>query len=271
MALFSDWHYYITDYAEGPAAIGLYMDVDGAVAEHPWLHWLTITMIQPSQNGMFDEAEGEDLDKLDLAMEDYLYAKAGAALVGRISSAGKRTFFFYSYSKEKFDQKVRAFLQDYKYQYEFGQEYDPKWNVYENDLYPSKLEYWWMSVGEMINNMENEGDTLEIARRIDHWIYFPDGGKRDKFIASVQGDRFAIDNTWFNDNSDPDDNPGIEGFPYGLQIYRNDPAELPHLKQVITSLYQLAEDNQGYYDGLEAFTAKTDPQLASTKVPVKGA
>jgi hypothetical protein len=265
MALFSDWRYYITYYAQGQAAIGLYMDdMLDAAKVRPWLHWLRIEMIEPAAHGMFDEAPGDDLDKLDLDMEEFLLSKVDAALVGRISHGGYRTFYFYSTEKDDFEPVAKAYLSKTKYEYELGQDYDPEWKIYQNDLYPTPLEMWWMSVGEMVASLEDAQDVLEIPRRIDHWIYFADGAKRQTFIAEIEADKFSIADAWYNDSNDPQEGHEYEDLPYGLQIYRNDPAELTHMRDVVATLFQLSEKYDGHYGGLEAFSSKTDPQLVSS-------
>lgn len=250
MALITDWHFFFGEYEEGPAVIGFYRDIEGAMPGRPWLHWLRMEMISPAENGIFDESS--ESNALDLKMEEHFLKHFDAVLVGRIGHGGYRTFYYYAPAREGFDKQCDSLL-GAKYEFKTGSELDPDWTIYKHDLCPSELESWCMSAMEMSNSMEEKLDQIAIPRRIDHWIYFQNGTMRDKFIERVQVGKFMVDETWFNDDYESEEYPGIEGFPYGLQIYRDDAAEYPHLREIITDLYNLTQEHDGYYDGLEAF------------------
>lgn len=251
MANLSDWHFYFTESDEDEAVIGFYRDAQEARSGRPWFHWLKIRMNHPGKHGLTDETA--DSDDLDIAMEEHFHKKLDAVFVGRITQGGTRTFYYYAPRQEGFKEECAQLLGS-KYAFELGAVLDRDWMRYEEDLCPSELESWCMSAMEMSSVMEERGDLVEVPRRIDHWVNFQDGNTRNLFMDSVQLEKFMVEKAYYASEEDS----GLEGLPYALQIYRDDAVEFEHFREVVRYLYKLTEHFMGHFSGFEAFAVMPD-------------
>ena len=95
--------------------------------------------------------------------------------------------------------------------------------------------------------LERNGDSLEGARDIDHWIYFENPEARDAFSAQAALMDFQI--RCLVD--------GKTGFGrYGIQLYRLDVPSIAGINSVTIPLYRLAREFGGEYDGWETEVLK---------------
>jgi hypothetical protein len=72
-----------------------------------------------------------------------------------------------------------------EYSYRFGQKLDSDWSTYFNYMYPSKEIMQTISNRSVIENLQKHGDSLEIARPVDHWIYFKNEVDLNKFVEII--------------------------------------------------------------------------------------
>lgn len=99
-----------------------------------------------------------------------------------------------------------------------------------------------MSNRDVLENLEKNGDSLTIEREVFHWIYFKSENDRSKFILLVKEKRFEIVEEVFNTEDE---------YPYSLQIKRVDKVGYEDIDHYTLSLWVLANENNGIYDGWE--------------------
>lgn len=136
----------------------------------------------PTENGMPTDDESKVLRRL----EDELTArvqKLGGVYVGRVTTAGTRTFVFYWDFGERASQEIAQRLSaSYRYDTSVSIAPDPEKKVYWQELFPSESELRSIKDIRVIEALESHGDDLSTERKIEHWVYFPMAEQRDAFM-----------------------------------------------------------------------------------------
>ena len=64
------------------------------------------------------------------------------------------------------------------YKFDLGKQHEPDWNQYRNVLYPSDESMERIKNADVLEVLEEHGDTLESVRDVHHWIYFKSSDDR---------------------------------------------------------------------------------------------
>src|SRR5262245_38738957 len=76
----------------------------------PWLLCVWVYFRQPRPDGLSDEQEAPVLFAMEDALTTNLNPRCGALLSGRITTAGRREFYFYAERKDGFAECVKKAL-----------------------------------------------------------------------------------------------------------------------------------------------------------------
>lgn len=158
-----EWNSYICNVNDKLASIFVDIGIRPHVPDEskPWLLWVWVYFKKPRLDGL---SSGEEFDIL-ISLEDKLVASmqqsCDAILSGRITTDGRREFYFYAPKSEGFDRAVRASLGSFHgYKFDFNKQRDSGWTQYLNVLYPSEEQL------ELIGNR----DLLDsLKRRVTIW------------------------------------------------------------------------------------------------------
>ena len=105
---------------------------------------ISVAMLRPQENGMSSDEEFDDL----IALEDDLEARAhasGAVYVGRLTTRGRRIFYFYSADPHALEAAVMALTERHStYDLQVTNRPDPDWSTYFDFLYPRAPDYQQM-------------------------------------------------------------------------------------------------------------------------------
>lgn len=239
------WNFYESDIDDAPASVMLDMDlVDTApMADLPWLMAIEVKMCEPDARGLASRGENERLGELEDGLTEFLELTLQARMIGRITHAGTRTFFYHAPSDHGLEDGAIGALVSYP-DYISGSsveiEHDPAWDYYLNWLYPDPLNEELIRNRQMVMTLYERGDSLGIARPLDHRAHFPDEPSRERFAGEVREHGFEVLARHTGDDED---------FPFTLHIRREDRVELDRVDAVVEALFELAEDCEGYYDG----------------------
>lgn len=91
--------------------------------------------------------------------------------------------------------------------------------------------------------LTSHGDSLTLAREIDHWAHFPDEASRARFVERVRELGYAIRSL----SEDPRWKP-----PFIAQVWRVDRPAAESIDEITLSLHRAAEEAGGKYDGWES-------------------
>jgi hypothetical protein len=81
-----------------------------------------------------------------------------------------------------------------------------------------------------------------VPREVAHWAYFADEDKRNAFIARAKILGYALSS---------EINPDGENPKWGAIVTRNDPVDFRSIADATLSLFDLAQELGGEYDGWE--------------------
>ncbi len=213
--------------------------------QKPWLLWAWVHLRQPGADGLSCEEETPLLYEIEDGLTKSVEETVQARLVGRITTAGRREFYFYGPRTDGFKEAVAKALRGFPdYKFDLGTKRDPGWSQYLDLLYPTPRQYQQIQTRRVVEALEKEGDPLTAPRLVSHWVYFPSVEKRAEFEARVVLKGFKIVNE--HENNDPQAKS-----PYGVTLERIDRVDWRSIDDVTLDLFDLTQELGGEYDGWE--------------------
>lgn len=213
----------------------------GADPDRPVSLRFRVVMNEPSELGLTTPDEAEVL----IPFEDKLLAAVPeATLAGVMTRDGRRDWFFYCRDPEVIGEAAEAARQQALPDHvsEIGVLDDPEWNQYYTYLYPNALAWQFITDNHLLLAMQEHGDDGSVARRIDHWAYFPTRRQRRSYIRLLQEDGFVIDGK-----------RTVRGdqHAYGISFHHPDAWAPANIHRRTEKLAYLAMECEGSYDGWE--------------------
>jgi uncharacterized protein (TIGR01619 family) len=246
------WASYFANVNDKLASIALDLDLRGQapVKSKSRLLWVWVYLRLPKPNGLSDNREFDAL----AAIEDKLVQALGSAYhaveTGRITSNGRREFYFYGADDINFDASVSLVLKDFpQYRYDSGSQDDPQWTQYLNVLYPSEEDFEKIKNGDVLAVLLKHGDTLEAVRDVHHWIYFHTVAQRQQYTLKVKVLGYKIEGETEREGGEP--------HPFGLHITRDQGVTPAQIDSAVIELFRLAKPFDAHYDGWEAAVVPT--------------
>jgi regulator of RNase E activity RraB len=214
----------------------------------PWLLWTWVYMNQARDDGLSSSEEAPRLDAIEEALMAEVEDATAGELVGRITTAGRREFYFYGPTHLGFEDAIgRAMSQFADYTFDTGVEQDAEWSHYQRVLYPSPRDVQRIKNRHVIEVLSQHGDRLEKPRIVAHWAYFPTTDARAAFVGGARELGFTVIGEAEADNDE---------HRYGVQLERIDKVDWESINEVTLELFELADTSGGYYDGWETGVAE---------------
>ena len=162
---------------------------------------------------------------------------------GRITTDGRREIYFYGARAKGFEAAVCSIMGNFSgYKFDLGKQYEPDWNQYRNVLYPSDESMERVKNMDVLEVLEEHGDTLEAVRDVHHWIYFKSSNDRKLFGEQVRQLGYEVE--------DESEDLTHES-PYSIQITRDQSVRQDKIDDAVLQLFRLAKELNGEYDGWE--------------------
>ena len=213
---------------------------DAPILSKPWLLWIWVYFQSPRADGLPHTKEAPEIFKVEDDLTEQLSRNCGAIFAGRITTEGRREFYFYGESRIGFSETVATALADFGgYRFDTGEQEDSLWEQYLNVLYPSVEDLERIRNRDLLDVLEEKGDVLTAAREVEHWMYFPSDASRASFrkAAVTAGFRIASDSK-------------VEGeLPFGISIVRTQSVEQAIIDGIVIQLLRLTRKFRGEYDG----------------------
>lgn len=239
------WEMYFAPVDEEPAAILVDLGIAESVPDpdRPLLLWMVLPMKSPDENGFGSEEEEPLLTSIEDTFIDAVELTTGAIMVGRITSCGRREFYFYAKSDEGFEETITEAMEAFEdYEFETGSQEDEEWSQYFDVLYPSPEDAQQIFNRQVIDRLSDSGDSLETPRAVDYFANFPSSESRSQFIAEVVAKGYEVVGQRFNNE------PGAE-LPYTVNLQRVSPIDWDTIDEFTFELFDLAAEHEGEYDG----------------------
>src|SRR5687768_17168109 len=103
-----DWDFYFARVNGAVSSIFVDLGVrpDVPLEKRPWLLWVFVDLQAPNAEGMSTQEEAPTLHDIGDALSATIAPACGAQLVGRITGAGRREFYFYGEEPGPLDEAV---------------------------------------------------------------------------------------------------------------------------------------------------------------------
>lgn len=250
-----EWEFYFTSVNDTFASILVNVGLRETVpdASRTWLLRVWVYFQEVEESGLPGEEEANRFAEVEEALIDLLTSSFDGVLAGRVTAAGRREFFCYAPSFAGFEDAVTQTLGRFPaYQWDSSTELDPDWHQYLHLLYPSPGEWQQIQNRHVIEQLTEQGDSLEKQRTVFHWAYFPDEPSREQFGVLLQQKGYEV--TDHSTDVSPD-----ESNLFGIGFERIDHVDWETINRVTSELMELAESFAGSYDGWET-TVEREPQ-----------
>ena len=240
-----NWEMYFTNVDDAPAA----MLVDMGAAENapdperPVLLWMWLNLKSPNEDGFADDTEEPRLVEIEDAFIDAVELTGDAILVGRITTCGRREFYFYAKSSVGFGDSIAESMQAFEeYEFETGEEVDEEWSHYTNVLFPDPENMQEIFNNHVIEELSEAGDSLTTTRLVDHHASFADDASLASFVTAAEAEGFQKLSDEMSE--DPDDE-----LPHGVTLQREHAVDWDTIDEVTFVLFSLAGEHEGQYAG----------------------
>ena len=223
--------------------INIEVDVD-AVERKDDCPWLFSAFIK---HGIVDENE-QNYEEFLETKESLIIALAyddTARYVGSRVIDGWSELYFYAPLSKELNSMVSAVLKPTGYVYESNVVRDSKWDFYLSQLSPSELEYHHIISAKIINQLQEEGDSLEIAREVEHYVSFETPTQKNRFVNNLNINGFAYK-----------DDIATDEFEHGVALVKNQPITYDDMKQTVEQLFTEIKKERGFYEGWSTLLAK---------------
>ena len=243
-----NWDMYFGYIDEKIASVVLDMDVWQEIDTEKYNHAIAVRLKikEPNEDGFPIGREANKINGIEDSLNEFVGLK-NIINVGRITTDGTRDIIFYSDQEKQKDliEAADRFIKSTGYEFEvFSLEEDENWEFYFDFLYPNQYQQQHMGNRSVIDSLEESGDKLEVARKVEHWLYFENIKMLKRFVKAIKKEGFSVEEV----STEMDE----EG-KYLLSIYRIDFVDFTSINDVTDLLVEVAEKYEGEYDGWETF------------------
>jgi uncharacterized protein (TIGR01619 family) len=240
-----NWKFYFCKVNDSLASIfvNVALRCDVPIGSKPWLLWVWVYFQSPRPDGLSDGKEAPTLFKIEESLTAEISKQCGGIACGRITTEGRREFYFYGETKDALRDAVTTAMRGFhEYKFEMGEQEDSLWEQYLNVLYPSPQEFERIKNREVLDVLAEHGDVPGASRDVQHWMYFKTRNSRALFKEAVVREGYRIES-----ESDLEDGE----LPFGISVIRNQSVEQDSIDTTVGELVKLTEQFDGEYDGWE--------------------
>ena len=243
----SNWDFYqsTVDGKSASVYLDLALKADAPDIKRPVIVvlWLYLRHPDPT-HGMATDAEFDTLaaieDRLTLTFKE----QYGAVYAGRVTTEGRREFYFYTVASGQLEAVVKAAMSPFPgYVVDVWAQPDAQWKQYLQVLYPRGRALRFMADKEQLEALARRGDSPTVARPVTHSSSFADATARAAFTLAVEAAGFAVDTIA--------DGSTRASHPFALRYRLSQTPTLAVMSETSNRLTRLSEHHGGTYAGWE--------------------
>jgi len=151
---------------------------------------------------------------------------------------GWSEIYFYSQESKSLESTVSQILQPSNYVYESSVVRDTKWDFHHKNLIPSELEQCHIESEKIIFMLEEEGDTLETPRPVEHYLSFELPTQKNRFINTLELEGYKLK-----------DEISSEEFANGIALVKEHAVTSQSIQEEVSTVFEAVKKCQGYYEG----------------------
>lgn len=247
-----EWDFYFANVNDSIASLFLDLGIRDSVPDlsRPQLLWCWVYFRSPREDGLSSSEESPVLNEIEDVLTRAIHEEVGADFVGRITTSGRREFYFYGPTIDGFDFAVSQVRTNFPiYDFDNGTKDDPDWSHYFDVLLPTPEDFQRIGNRRVIETLQKNGDSLRLSRIVSHWAYFKTTEGRSTFIDQISQRGFQVVKDSLAHIPD-------KKLPFGVTIERADHVDWNSINDVTIELFQLAQNTGGKYDGWETSVEK---------------
>lgn len=209
--------------------------------------WLYLRYPDPI-HGMATDAEFDVLAAVEDRLTVTFKEQYGAVYAGRVTTEGRREFYFYTVESSQLEAVVKAALSPFPgYIVDAWSQPDAQWKQYLNVLYPRGRALRFMADKGQVEALGKRGDSPAVARPITHCSSFTSATGRAAFTLGVEQAGFTL-------ASLVDGNLTLR-HPFQLRYQLSQTPTLAVMSDTSATLTRLSEQHGGVYTGWECAVA----------------
>ncbi len=237
-----DFDVYMAELDGEPASfvVDLAARSQAPVASHPLRLTLRVPMLLTRPDGLRHHDELAALGAIEDQVVDRL-TQQGAIYVGRVVHGGVTTLYFYlATAHGRAVDDLLATLGPYPEGYAVTgrTDDDPEWHQ-AVALAPGPFAEQTIWNRRLLRIFEDRGDSLEVAREVDHMAYFPSRSAAERAAIDLRTSGFRVD-----DASEVDD-----GESWGVAFHREDVLAAGRPDEFVAEIFEIIQRHDGRYDG----------------------
>jgi len=248
----SHWAFYLLNVNDKIASITTDLNLKdiAPIKEQEILFDISIEMKNPKDNGTSSSDEAKTLWEIENRILELLdEKKASYTFAGRLTTDGYRTFLLYGNNKKQIESFINSAMTTYPtYSYEVKTTTDESWKEYFDFLYPLPIQLQSIQNREVVEVLEQSGDSLTKEREVFHWIYFKNKNELNEFEQFTKELGFK---TLKKEKTE-----ATEDYIYVLKISRVDKVGFRDIDDYTLKLWEKAKELNGDYDGWETSVEK---------------
>jgi hypothetical protein len=251
--LSDEWDFYFARINDAPASIFIDLGIrrDVPVEGRPWLLWVWVPLRTPKPDGLATNDEAAVLNEIGTALDASISATCGAQLVARVTGTGRREFYFYAAEPGELQAAAASAMNSFEgYAHEFGSTFQPDWDQYQM-LFPSESNLERMQNRRVLEDLAQQGDVHEVARKVEHWLHFADEETRSACRDTLTAIEFAVEEQSLLEE-------GEDQLPYQLVVSRVDSVDSHTINGITLELARLARESGGLYIGWDCAVTRGD-------------
>jgi regulator of RNase E activity RraB len=222
--------------------INLGLAGNAPIASKSWLLWVWVYFKAPRPDGLSDGDEAPTLFLIEDALNELVCRECRALPCGRITTEGRREFYFYGETKDGFRRAVQTALAGFHgYKRSHGEQEDLQWKQYFDVLYPPREAFERIRNRDLLEVLVKQGDVLTAERDVQHWLFFPSKASRASFRKEAESAGFRTHSESLIDGDRP----------FAVSIVRTQAVEQSLIDATVIELLRLALRFDGDYDGWE--------------------
>ena len=247
-----DWDNYIISVNNHPVSIvvNLALKEKAPLKERPFVIILRTKYSVSDSSGFPSPEIIGTMDSIEFALEAKLKTSLGAVYAGRFTQRGLREFYFYALDTTQYLTACAAVMDKYRgFPWLSKALTDKTWSNYFEVLYPSPNELEKIENRRMIETLQDKGDPLMTARKIDHLLYFKSVAGRQSFLEAVDMPGLTIDEM-------PAEKTELGDYGFRLKISRSDIPDNLTMNKITIYLRELSIKYNGIYSGWQTYVLK---------------
>lgn len=237
-----DFDVYLTERDGAPASVVVDLAArnHAPLASHPLLLTLRVPMRLAGPDGLRHHDELAALGAIEDQVVERLGRDRDAVYAGRVVSAGVTTLHLYlpaEHGKDTADVLAAIGPLPEGYEVDASIEADPSWKQ-ARALSPDALAEQTIWNRRLVRIFEERGDSLDLAREIDHMAYFPSRDAAEAAALDLRASAFRVDDVIEGDG------PEI-----GLAFHRDDVLAGGRPDEFVAEIFEIIGRHEGRYDG----------------------